>query len=280
MLKSQYEFFVTINGRKITEYSHEGDTFIEGRKGSQYEIVFKNNSYLTKKIVVSVDGLNVITGNRDWKRGYVIKPYSQMAIPGFKRDQGTAAAFTFSSIKESYNQQNVSGEIQNIGVIGCLVFDEVVKINNYVPRYPYGILGNDPNWELTGGIPSGQLATFTTSATAYDSSMPRTKGIANIASNLTGCNSSAMATATMNSATASIPVATASLGTEFGSDVAFKTKTVDNEFVDAHSESFTFYYDDATGLRQRGITLKPVAPLKPNPFPGLENFCPDPVKSY
>lgn len=259
MIKSSFDFYVTINGRKVTEYPYNADTFIEGRKGSEYEIVFQNYSQYTKKIVVSVDGLNVITGNRDWQRGYVVGPYNQISIPGFKRDNGRAAAFTFSSVKDSYNQHNGSGEIQNIGVIGCMIFDEIV------PRPRYNGLESFGEVYTKGGVLGNPRGTF--SAVAMGAS-----GQPNQAYSV---NSISLASLSVND---SPTVVTQSLGTEFGSDVEFKTHKVNKNFQDTAEALLTLYYDDSNGLQRRGIVLTKVEPSKPNPFPGFENYCPDPIK--
>ena len=42
--QNQYELNVLVKGRPIAEYSHNGQFFIEGRDGSNFEIEFKNLS--------------------------------------------------------------------------------------------------------------------------------------------------------------------------------------------------------------------------------------------
>lgn len=282
MQVSRFDLSVTINGRKVTEYVHNGDVYIEGRKGSEYELVFKNPTPYTKKIVISVDGINVVTGDRNWLRGYVVGPYNQISIPGFKRENGRAAAFTFSSIKDSYNQHNVSGEISNIGVIGCMVFDEIVPQPDYYTKgISRGILcsasGYDSNAPRSKGATSGgyvhtasaaavPLNMATTGSVYYDPSAPMMGSV--VAMGMV-----------FNDATVTASASVApSLGTEFGSDVEFKTRTVNKNFQQTADATLTLYYDDANGLQRRGIVLKKAEPAKPNPFPGFEYYCPDPTK--
>ncbi len=125
-------FWVRVNGRHIDKYYKDDKWFVEGRKGSSYEIEFNNNSSQRKKIVVSVDGLNVVSGDNDWEQGYVVEPHQRLVIPGWRKDAGNVAKFIFSSLKGSYNQHNDVGNKLNIGVIGCRVFDEVVE-----QKHPY-----------------------------------------------------------------------------------------------------------------------------------------------
>lgn len=134
-------FFIKVKGRVVDEYKHHGKTYIEGRKGSDYTLEFYNGTAIRRKIVVSVDGLNITTGDANWISGYVVDPYGTISIPGWKINSAKAAKFEFNSVPKSYNQHNDSGDKANVGVIGCLVFDEIpapVKIvNNYIPVYDY-----------------------------------------------------------------------------------------------------------------------------------------------
>ena len=55
MYFSSYEFAVHVNDKANTEYPHQGETYIEGRKGSKYELFFKNNTYEEVLVVFSVE---------------------------------------------------------------------------------------------------------------------------------------------------------------------------------------------------------------------------------
>jgi len=146
MKKTKYEFWITVNNRPVDEYSHEGDTYIEGRKGSEYTINFRNNFFKPLKVVFSVDGLNIISGNNDFNKGYVVNPHELLTIPGWLSSDSTAQKFVFSSKDGSYNMHNKSGDSANIGVIGAMVYD----VDNRSELIPRTVLWHDTPTILRG----------------------------------------------------------------------------------------------------------------------------------
>ena len=98
----EFEATILIKGRPINEVQHEGQTFVEGRNGSAYELKFKNNSSSRVLVIPSVDGLNVLDGKIAGKTspGYVIDAWGELRIPGWKVDGTTAAKFKFTTDKE------------------------------------------------------------------------------------------------------------------------------------------------------------------------------------
>ena len=117
-----------VRGRAIDTYQHNGKTYVEGRKGTPYEIHFHNTRSERVKIIVSVDGLNVVTGNKTWDNGYVVDPHQTIKIPGWRKSANRTAEFEFCAhARDSYNQQNVSGEVSSIGAIGIKVYLEKQK---------------------------------------------------------------------------------------------------------------------------------------------------------
>ena len=53
---------VLVNGKTVRQYQHGAATYIEARAGTEYSIKIKNDTYCRKLAVITVDGLNVITG--------------------------------------------------------------------------------------------------------------------------------------------------------------------------------------------------------------------------
>src|SRR5580765_4744887 len=88
---------VLVKNRPIDNYFHQGKTYIEGRKGSEYELEYTNPTAHRQKIIVSVDGLNVCSGDNNWEKGYVVEPYQNLIIPGWRKDSDNVAKFIFSS---------------------------------------------------------------------------------------------------------------------------------------------------------------------------------------
>ena len=65
---------VVVNGRAVRHYTHDGKTYIEAKAGTQYELKVRNATDARILAVVSVDGLNVVTGERATPQdiGYLI----------------------------------------------------------------------------------------------------------------------------------------------------------------------------------------------------------------
>src|SRR5665213_2949560 len=102
MYQNQFEFSVRVNGRPVTEFRDDKSAiWIEGRKKSNYKLVFKNNTASRVKAVFSVDGLNVLTGDATWSDGYAVNAWSEIEVPGWRKDKDGVAEFYFSSQERS-----------------------------------------------------------------------------------------------------------------------------------------------------------------------------------
>lgn len=116
---------IKVNGKSVDQYEHNDCTFIEAREGTEYSISVRNNSYKRKLAIVTVDGLNVITGEpqgNDNKNGYVINAHDVLEIKGFRQDMNSVGTFKFCKKGASYcNEKGLKG---NNGVIGVRVYDE------------------------------------------------------------------------------------------------------------------------------------------------------------
>jgi hypothetical protein len=111
---------ILVKGKPITKYwDQHGNTFVEGRRGSDYVIRLTNNNWHKVKAVVSVDGVNVLTGDQVWEKGYVVLANSYTDIPGWRIDATKASKFIFADLKDGYAQNG-----GNAGVIGAMVFAE------------------------------------------------------------------------------------------------------------------------------------------------------------
>lgn len=275
-------FNVLVKGRNIDTYYHDGKTYVEGRKGSKYTLQFYNNSSVRKKIVISVDGLNIMTGDSDWQRGYVVDPWQTVEIPGWRKDSNKVNDFVFSLLKGSYNYQNDNGDARNIGVIGCLVFSEKVKTYwNALYQYKPDLWPYYEKYTLTGGnwntFDDGHV-TLNNSSGPISANYLQAKATNDISNRPRGFAGSASASATPEVKT----MAQNSIGTGYGKESDFKTHTVYAEFNDAASETFEIYYDERQGLVSRGVIAPKARPYKgPQAFPGYNpDGCPPPRRRY
>jgi len=112
-------------GDGFTTVQHRGATFVAGELGERYNVRLVNDSADRLEVVVTVDGRDVISGKLgDFKkqRGYVLDPFGEVVIDGFRQSLDHVAAFRFSSVRESYSARR--GTPQHAGVIGVAVFRE------------------------------------------------------------------------------------------------------------------------------------------------------------
>ncbi len=112
-------------GRSLPSIRHRGKTFVAGERGDRYEIRVTNNGATRVEVVVSVDGLDAVSGrpgNFVSQRGYVIEPFGSVVIDGFRTSLERVAAFRFSGVGDSFAAQ--SGAAHNAGVIGIAAFKE------------------------------------------------------------------------------------------------------------------------------------------------------------
>lgn len=112
-------------GRELQQYHHRGQVYVAGRPGARYSIRLMSDRYERLLAVVSVDGVNVITGKTAalTDGGYVLYPRAQQDITGWRKSDHEVAAFEFAAIRDSYAAR--TGRPDNVGVIGVAVFQEV-----------------------------------------------------------------------------------------------------------------------------------------------------------
>jgi hypothetical protein len=111
--------------RHLPTFYQGGRSYVMGTIGDRYRIHITNPTPRRVEAVVSVDGLDAIDGrtaNLDDKRGYVIAPYGDVTIEGFRTSLDQVATFRFSSVRDSYAGKK--GQDRNVGVIGIAFFPE------------------------------------------------------------------------------------------------------------------------------------------------------------
>jgi hypothetical protein len=95
-----------------------------GEAGSRYSVQVENRTKQRVEVVVSVDGLDVLTGAAAGflKRGHVIEPRGSIGIDGFRSSATTVKTFEFGGVAESKAAK--SGGERNVGIIGFALFLE------------------------------------------------------------------------------------------------------------------------------------------------------------
>src|SRR4051812_44743994 len=109
-------------GRRLTVHWHEGRAYVAGKPGNEYQVAVRNNQGEDLLAVVSVDGVNVISGQtaQAGQGGYVLAPGGSASIQGWRKSLSETAAFYFTSLADSYAAR--TGRADNVGVIGVALF--------------------------------------------------------------------------------------------------------------------------------------------------------------
>jgi hypothetical protein len=121
------------SGQRLPVYSHEGQWWVAGRPGARYAIAVRNATGARVESVMSVDGVNIISGDTaDWAQtGYVLPRWQSAQITGWRKSDDEVAQFHFTALPKSYAAR--TGRPDNVGVIGVAVYRE--KTAPPPPRY-------------------------------------------------------------------------------------------------------------------------------------------------
>jgi hypothetical protein len=111
-------------GRALDVHHHRGRQYVVGQPGHEYAVRVRNCSDRRVLAVVSVDGVNVVTGESAApdQSGYVIEPFGYVTIEGWRKDLERTAAFYFSDPGDAYATR--TGRPDDLGVIGVALFRE------------------------------------------------------------------------------------------------------------------------------------------------------------
>jgi hypothetical protein len=110
------------SGRTLPVYESGGRWFVAGKPGNEYQVTVRNRAGGDLLAVVSVDGVNVVTGETAAasQSGYVIERGRALSIKGWRKSLEKVAAFYFTDLGDSYAAH--TGRPDNIGVIGVALF--------------------------------------------------------------------------------------------------------------------------------------------------------------
>lgn len=103
---------------------YRGRDYLEGRPGHRYAVVLQNLTGERVLAVVSVDGVNAISGETagSQQAGYVLQPWQRLEVRGWRKNLDEVAEFEFTALGESYAAR--TGRPGNVGVIGVAAFRE------------------------------------------------------------------------------------------------------------------------------------------------------------
>ncbi|NUS39054.1 MAG: hypothetical protein HOQ02_08525, partial [Lysobacter sp.] len=112
------------SGQWLPEYRHRGDRWIAGTPAHRYGVRLANTSGERVLVVLSVDGVNAVTGETagPQQAGYVLDPWENAEIDGWRKSLDDVARFVFTDLPDSYAAR--TGRPDDVGVIGIAVFRE------------------------------------------------------------------------------------------------------------------------------------------------------------
>jgi hypothetical protein len=111
-------------GNQLPGVNHNGQVYVAGKEGQRYNINVTNTTGKRVLAVVTVDGRNILSGQKGSvrDRGYILGPYESAPLDGWRQTDETVAAFVFGKKEGAYSSEQ--GTPQNVGVIGVAVFEE------------------------------------------------------------------------------------------------------------------------------------------------------------
>lgn len=112
------------SGAVLPQYRHRGQAWVPGDPGQRYAVRLRNLGAERVLVVLSVDGVNAISGQTADPRqaGYVLGPWQSLDVEGWRKSLGAVAQFVFVDPAASYAAR--TGRPDNVGVIGVAVFRE------------------------------------------------------------------------------------------------------------------------------------------------------------
>lgn len=134
MKNENYEVQILVGGKPTKQHYHNGQYWVEAQKGTEYTVKVKNNTAGRIMAIVSIDGVDVISGEAAStdSSGYIVNSFRSSEIKGFRVSDTEVNAFEFGDIGDSYAALSAAKDVsaKNCGVIGVRVYKEKeAKIN-------------------------------------------------------------------------------------------------------------------------------------------------------
>ena len=106
---------------------HEGRAYVVGKPGNEYQLSARNRQGAEVLAVMSVDGVNVVTGEtaHPQQSGYVLGALSGLEVKGWRKNLSRTAAFYFTELGDSFAAR--TGRPEHVGVIGVALYRKKVQ---------------------------------------------------------------------------------------------------------------------------------------------------------
>lgn len=229
-------------GAELPIHHAAGRYWVAGTPGRQYAIVVNNRTGERVLAVMSVDGVNAVSGETAaWNQtGYVLAPSQRYEVRGWRKSDAEIAAFEFASLGESYAAR--TGRPANVGVIGVAVFRELPQPES------------DPAY-APAPQPRAEPARKSAAGSADEASASE-----------------------RGDAPGAERRESAKLGTGHGArESSWVAHTAFERAREQPDEVIAIHYDSRANLIAMGVIPAPRRPPLPNPFPAAElGYVPDP----
>jgi hypothetical protein len=252
-------------GQVMTTYRKDGRTYIAGRPASRYAIRLANQTGGRVMVVLSVDGVNVITGATAsvGQSGYVLDPWQSYDIAGWRKSDTAIAAFVFAALGDSYAAR--TGRPGNVGVIGMAAFLEKPEAQAMRQR-------QDPptTADRFGSVGKAESRADAAKAQADDGNAPPPATPA-------GRSADSQAAGEIAASAVGRPAPTERLGTGHGQrEWSVSQRTRFEKLSSTPQDVVEIAYDSFANLVLAGVIPRPTAQARAFPSDGLRGFVPDP----
>ncbi len=250
------------SGSTLPAHRHEGKLFVAGTPGHRYAVRLYNRSGARVLTVLSVDGVNAITGQtaNPQQSGYVLDAYQSTEVDGWRKDMSEIAQFNFTALDNSYAAR--TGRPANVGVIGVAVFrekppvwrerDDKISMRE-APSQPYSA---DATSAASAAPPAADATERAKSTNAPAGAAKDYGGVA---------------------AQRPIPIPEETLGTGHGArESSYASYTTFERAGSSPDEVDSIWYDSYRNLVARGV-IPPPRPIAVEPQPFPNHFVPDPA---
>jgi hypothetical protein len=245
-------------GAVLATYWHDGKMFVPGTPGHRYAVRMKNKINERVLAVLSVDGVNAISGKTASpdQDGYVLDPHQMTEVDGWRKSMSEVAEFNFTSLGSSYAAK--TGRPDNVGVIGVAVFRE------RPPKFE----GRADKITEAQPAPPAPASMPAPSATADAAAVTPSQNAAGAARERDRSESSFAR---------AMPKPQESLGTGHGArEESVVTYTNFEREGSRPNEIDSMWYDSFNNLVARGVIVVP-RPIRRDPQPFPNEFVPDPA---
>jgi hypothetical protein len=258
-------------GQSLPVTYHRGEYWVAGQPGAKYAIQIRNSRGPRVLAVMSVDGLNVLSGETaDFgQSGYVFESGQRYGIEGWRKSDSEVAAFVFTASGDSYAER--IGKPRDVGVIGVALFRERPPVAVY---HPPAVLHRHESAKSSLKDRLETSSETNADTTPAPSAAPPTAQPPSRAD----ASSRKAAPSTERSAALPAPMPSPKLGTAHGereTSIVSRTQFVRNS--PQPDEIIRIRYDSHANLIAMGILPSPRTQPMPNAFPGAAaSYVPDP----